>query len=121
MSNQPDFDWNQAASLLGDNPAEVSEDMVAIVVELIESGSSELKSLRAKNPETDAKPIAAQAHQLRGSLLNFGFSAVGTILLKIEKGQYAPGEFTGLVDQAQQAFEASRKLLAERYPSLRLA
>jgi HPt (histidine-containing phosphotransfer) domain-containing protein len=117
---EPSFDWSQAESLLGDDPQNVPEDMAAIVIELVESTEARFDELQAKNAETDAKPIAALAHQLRGSLLNFGFTEVGQILLKIEKGSMAPSEFPGLVRQAREVFVASTKMLAARYPTIRI-
>jgi len=120
-TNEPDFDWSQAASLLGDDPNEVAEDMVEIVVELIENADKQFQELKAKKAETERKAISSQAHQLRGSLLNFGFIDVGTILLKIEKEDYPPGDYPALIDRAEKVFVASKKLLAGHYPSLRLS
>jgi HPt (histidine-containing phosphotransfer) domain-containing protein len=119
-TDEPEFDWSQAASLLGDDPSQVPEDMVEIVRELIESVNQHLQELKNKNIETERKAIGAQAHQLRGSLLNFGFVAVGAILMKIEKDAYPAEEYPALISQAENAFVASRKLLGERYPSLKL-
>ena len=119
--NEPAFDWSQAESLLGDDPQGVAEDMAAIVIELIESGNSHLLDLKKRDPATERKAIASLAHQLRGSLLNFGFCAVGGILLKIEKGDYADSEYQNLLDEAQMIFVQSIKMLGERYPSIKLA
>jgi hypothetical protein len=55
--------------------------------------------------------------QLRGCLLNFGFTEVGALLLQVEKGTYPAGEYPARIDQAQAVFVASKKLLAARYPS----
>ena len=120
-TDEPEFDWSQAASLLGDDPSQVPEDMVEIVRELIESVNQHLQELKNKNIETERKAIGAQAHQLRGSLLNFGFVEVGAILLQVEKGVYPASEYPVLVSQAENAFLASKKLLGERYPSLKLS
>ena len=119
-TSEPNFDWSQAASLLGDDPNHVADDMAAIVVELIEGADAHLQKLKAKNPETDGKAIASEAHQLRGSLLNFGFTEVGGILLKVEKGEYAPGDYQKMIGQAESVFAASKKLLVARYPSIKL-
>jgi HPt (histidine-containing phosphotransfer) domain-containing protein len=119
MPNEPEFDWSQAASLLGDDPQQVPEDMAAIVLELVEGSKERFQELKQKKEETDAVAIAALAHQLRGSLLNFGFTAVGTILLQIEKHTYAKGEYAGLVDKAIVVFDASTKVLTSRYPTIR--
>ena len=118
--NEPTFDWSQAESLLGDDPQGVAEDMAAIVIELIESGNTHLMELKKRDPATERKAISSQAHQLRGSLLNFGFCAVGGILLKIEKGDYADSEYQDLLDDAQLIFVKSIKLLGTRYPSIKL-
>ena len=120
-TGEPEFDWSQAASLLGDEPSQVPEDMVEIVQELIENANQQFQELKQKNIETDRKAIGSQAHQLRGSLLNFGFVEVGTILLLVEKGEYPAGEYPVLTSRAENAFEASKKLLSARYPSLKLA
>ena len=120
-TNEPDFDWSQAASLLGDDPNQVAEDMAAIVRELVEGADGQFKELKSKNAETDRKAIASLAHQLRGCLLNFGFAEVGTVLLQIEKGTYAASEYGGLIDKAQATFVTSKKMLAAHYPSLGLA
>ncbi len=120
MSSEPDFDWSQASSLLGDDPQQVPEDMAAIVVELVEGSAERFDELKAKNPETDAVAISSLAHQLRGSLLNFGFTAVGAVLLQIEKKGYTPPEFAGLVDKAITTFAESKKVLVRHYPTLRL-
>ncbi len=119
--HEPDFDWSQAASLLGDDPNQVAEDMGAIVVELIEGADKHLQELKKKNPETDRKTIAAEAHQLRGSLLNFGFAEVGKILLKIEKNEYASDDYIGMIEHTESVFAVSKKMLAARYPSINLA
>jgi HPt (histidine-containing phosphotransfer) domain-containing protein len=119
-TDEPQFDWSQAASLLGDDPGQVPEDMVEIVQELIESANQHLQELKQKNIETDRKAIGSQAHQLRGSLLNFGFVEVGSILLQVEKGTYPATEYAALITQAEKTFVASKKLLSERYPSLKL-
>ena len=120
-SQEPAFDWAQAASLLGDNPNEVDPEMAAIARELVEGGDAQFDELASKNAETDRKTIGSLAHGLRGCLLNFGFTEVGTLLLQIEKGTYAPAEFPALLEQARAVFIASRKLLAERYPGIGLS
>jgi HPt (histidine-containing phosphotransfer) domain-containing protein len=117
-TNEPDFDWSQAASLLGDDPSQVEPDMAAIVLELLESSEARFKELKAKNAATELPAIRSLAHQLRGSLLNFGFTAVGAVLMEIEKRDYPPAEFPALVDKAKGIFDASRKMLAARYKSL---
>lgn len=121
MADEPYLDWMQAASLLGDDPNQVPGDMVAIVLELIESGDERLQELKAKNPSIESKAISAQAHQLRGTLLNFGFIKVASVLLQLEKRDYSSNEYLGLIDQAKAAFDASKKMLAERYPSIGIA
>jgi len=94
-TNEPDFDWSQAASLLGDNPDAVEADM-------------------------DQKTISSLAHALRGCLLNFGFTEVGGLLLQIEKGAYPAGEYLDRINQAHEVFVVSKKLLAAHYPSIGL-
>jgi HPt (histidine-containing phosphotransfer) domain-containing protein len=117
-TNEPDFDWSQASSLLGDDPANVEPDMAAIVLELLESSETRFKELKSKNASTELPAIRSLAHQLRGSLLNFGFTAVGGVLLEIENRDYPPQEYPALVEKALGIFEASRKMLAARYKSL---
>ena len=92
-TDEPAFDWDQAASLLGDNPNSVEEEMAVIVRELVDGADGQFAELKAKNAETQRKEIGSLAHGLRGCLLNFGFTAVGTILLEIEKGTYEPSEY----------------------------
>jgi len=117
-TNEPDFDWVQASSLLGEDPDQVEPDMIAIVVELIESSETRLKELKAMNAATGRAAINSLAHQLRGSLLNFGFTAVGEVLWDIEKREYLPSEYPALIEKAQAAFDSSKKILGERYTSL---
>jgi HPt (histidine-containing phosphotransfer) domain-containing protein len=119
-ADQPAFDWAQAASLLGDDPNSVEPDMAGIARELVETSLAQFQQLKAKKAETERKAISSQAHQLRGCLLNFGFSEVGSILQQIEKGDYSTSEYPNLLAKAEVAFDASRKMLAERYPSLDL-
>jgi len=118
--NEPAFDWSQAASLLGDDPNGVEADMAAIVLELVEGAEVQFQELRLKNAEADRKAISSLAHALRGSLLNFGFTEVGGLLLQVEKGAYPAGEYLDRIDQAHAVFVASKKLLAARYPSIGL-
>ena len=120
MANEPAFDWSQAESLLGDDPQAVDPDMAGIILELVTSSETRFQELKALDP-AEPKPISALAHQLRGSLLNFGYTEVGKILQKIESKEYQPPEFTGLVDQAVATFHASNTLLAAKYPTLGLA
>lgn len=120
-TNEPAFDWDQAASLLGDNPNSVDEEMAVIVRELVEGAEVQFQELRLKNAETERKAIGSLAHALRGCLLNFGFTEVGGLLLHVEKGVYQAGEYLDKIDQAYAVFIASKKLLAERYPSIGLA
>jgi HPt (histidine-containing phosphotransfer) domain-containing protein len=120
MATEPAFDWSQAESLLGDNPQQVDPEMAAIILELVTTSETRLHELKAFDP-VDPKPISALAHQLRGSLLNFGYTEVGKILQKIESKEYQAAEFTGLVDQSLDAFHASNTLLAAKYPTLGLA
>ena len=119
-SSPPDFDWSQAESLLGDDPQAVPQDMADIVLELVEGSEHRFVELKAFNPATDRPAISAAAHQLRGSLLNFGFVAVGAVLLEIEKRDYPADEYPSLVTRAEATFVASKKLLGVRYPSLKL-
>jgi hypothetical protein len=117
-TNEPKFDWSQAASLLGDDPTQVAEDMAEIVRELVESADVQFKELKAKNIHTEKKEVSSLAHQLRGCLLNFGFDEVGAMLLHVEKGDYPESDYPGMIDKAQVAFVASKKMLAARYPTL---
>src|SRR5580658_1673458 len=109
-TNEPDFDWSQAASLLGDDPTQVEPDMAAIIVELIQSSEARFAELKAKNAETERAAIRSLSHQLRGSLLNFGFTAVGTILWDIEKRDYPASEYPDLIEKAYATFHASKKM-----------
>jgi hypothetical protein len=118
---EPAFDWAQAASLLGDDPNSVEPDMAEIARELVEGAKVQFADLKTKDPETDRKGIGAAAHALRGCLLNFGFTEVGTLLLQLEKGNFPSAEYLARVDQAEAVFNVSRKLLGERYPALELA
>ena len=120
-TDEPEFDWSQAASLLGEDPSQVEKDMIEIVGELIESAKKYLEELKKKNVVTERAEINSQAHQLRGSLLNFGFTGVGKVLLQIEKDEYPPGDYPALVEKAGELFVASTKLLGGRYPSLKLS
>lgn len=120
-THEPNFDWSQASSLLGEDPAQVEPDMIVIVLELIESSAVRFKELKAMNPATERAAINSLAHQLRGSLLNFGFTAVGEVLWDIEKREYTPSEYPALVEKAQAAFDASKKMLGARYTSLRIS
>jgi len=117
-TQEPSFDWSQAASLLGDDPNAVEADMAAIVRELVEGADVQFQELKLKNAETDRKAISSLAHGLRGCLLNFGFTEVGGLLFQVEKDSYPAAEYLGRIDQAQAVFIASKKMLAERYPSL---
>ena len=119
-TNEPAFDWEQAASLLGDNPNAVDEEMAVIVRELVEGAEVQFQQLKLKNAETDRKAISSLAHALRGCLLNFGFTEVGGLLFQVEKGAYQAGEHLERIDQAHTVFIASKKLLAARYPSIGL-
>jgi HPt (histidine-containing phosphotransfer) domain-containing protein len=121
MPGEPEFDWSQAESLLGDDPNNVPQDMAEIALELIGDSRKRFEDLKKMNPETDRVAISAAAHQLRGSLLNFGFTGVGTILFQVEKTPYETAEFPTLMDHAETAFNDSLKLLSERYPSLKLS
>jgi HPt (histidine-containing phosphotransfer) domain-containing protein len=120
MANEPAFDWSQAESLLGDNPNEVDPDMAGIVLELISSSEERFQYLKKMDP-ADSKAISSLAHQLRGSLLNFGYTEVGGILHKIEYKEFEPGALPGLIDQAVETFRASNKLLAAKYPVIGIA
>jgi HPt (histidine-containing phosphotransfer) domain-containing protein len=115
MANEPAFDWSQAESLLGDNPQQVDPDMAAIILELISSSETKLAELKTLDPN-EQKPLTSLAHQLRGSLLNFGYTDVGKILHKIEYKEYEGDALPGLIDQAIATFHASNRLLAARYP-----
>jgi HPt (histidine-containing phosphotransfer) domain-containing protein len=117
----PEFDWSQAESLLGEDPNNVPEDMAEIVQELVNGAKDRFQELKAYNPETDRVKISAQAHQLRGSLLNFGFTGVGTLLYDVEKKDYPTADYPQMMDKAEEAFTGSLKLLSERYPTLPLA
>jgi HPt (histidine-containing phosphotransfer) domain-containing protein len=120
MPTDPAFDWSQAASLLGDDPAHVDPDMGAIILELISTSETRLQELKGLDP-ADPKAISSLAHQLRGSLLNFGYTDVGRVLQRIESKEYEPATFPAMVDEAVGLFHASNKLLAARYPSLGIA
>jgi len=120
-TNEPAFDWSQAASLLGDDPNAVDEEMAVIVRELVEGAVVQFQELKSKNAETERKAISSQAHGLRGCLLNFGFTEVGGILFQVEKDAYPASEYLSRIDQAEAAFVASKNLLAARYPSLKLS
>ena len=119
-TDEPRFDWSQAASLLGDDPKDVAEDMAEIVRELVESADGQFKELKAKKIETERKEVGALAHQLRGCLLNFGFDEVGAMLLHVEKGDYTATDYQALIEKARVAFVASKKMLGTRYPTLRI-
>ncbi len=120
-SAEPEFDWSQAASLLGDDPNAVEPDMAAIARELVEGANAQFAELKGKNAETERKEISSLAHALRGCLLNFGFTEVGGLLLQVEKGTYPAGEYLGRIEQAEAVFVASKEMLAARYPSIGLA
>jgi len=117
-SSDPAFDWSQAASLLGEDPNNVEPDMAAIVLELVGGADAQFDELASKDIATDRKTVSSLAHALRGCLLNFGFTEVGGILQYIEKGPCTPEEFPRKLQEARAAFLTSKKLLAERYPSV---
>ena len=121
MANEPAFDWSQAESLLGDNPNQVDPDMAAIIMELIDTSETRLKELQEMDPAVDPKAVSGLAHQLRGSLLNFGYTDAGKALHKVEYKEYAEGAFTSTMVQAIDLFHASNKLLAAKYPVLGIA
>ena len=121
MVTEPAFDWSQAESLLGENPNQVDPDMAAIILELIETSETRLLELKGMNPAADPKPVSGLAHQLRGSLLNFGYTDAGKALHKIEYKEYAEGDFSATCDEAIDLFHASNKLLAAKYPVLGIA
>ena len=121
MTDEPDFDWSQAASLLGEDPEQVPDDMAAIARELVEGANLQFEEMKSKNAGTDRKTISSLAHQLRGCLLNFGFTEVGAVLLQLEGGSYPTSDYLRLVDHAQAVFVVSRKMLGTRYPSLGLS
>jgi HPt (histidine-containing phosphotransfer) domain-containing protein len=121
MPDAPEFDWSQAESLLGEDPNDVPPDMAEIVLELVQGSKERFQELKRLQPATERVAISSQAHQLRGSLLNFGFIGVGTLLYEVEKKDYAEADYFGLVEKAETAFHESLKLLAERYSSLRLS
>ena len=120
-TDEPAFDWDQASSLLGDDPNAVDEEMAVSVRELVEGADVQFQELKLKNAETDRKSISSLAHALRGCLLNFGFTEVGGLLMHVEKGNYQAGEYLDKIDQAEAVFIASKKILAERYPSIGLS
>lgn len=121
-TNEPAFDWSQAASLLGDDPNAVDPEMAAIVRELVEGAEVQFAEMREKNADTDRKTVSSLAHALRGCLLNFGFTEVGTILMDVEKGPpYTDVEYKEKMQRAYDVFLASKKLLAARYPSAGIA
>jgi len=117
-ASEPTFDWSQAASLLGEDPNNVEPDMAAIVLELVGGADAQFDELASKDMATDKKTVSSLAHALRGCLLNFGFTEVGSILQYIEKGPCTPEEFQPKLQEAREAFLASKKMLAERYPSV---
>jgi HPt (histidine-containing phosphotransfer) domain-containing protein len=117
-TSDPAFDWAQAASLLGDDPNHVEPEMAAIVLELVGSADGQFDELASKDFATDKKTVSSLAHALRGCLLNFGFTEVGTILQYIEKGPCTAEEFQPKLAEARAAFVASKKLLADKYPSV---
>jgi hypothetical protein len=117
-TSEPAFDWSQAASLLGEDPNNVEPDMAAIVLELVGGAGPQFDELASKDFATDQKTVSSLAHALRGCLLNFGFTEVGGVLQYIEKGPCTAEEFPVKLQEAREAFEASKKLLAERYPSV---
>lgn len=121
MSDKPDFDWSQAASLLGDDPQDVPEDMAAIAQELVETTAQRLQELKEKKLEADRKVIGGLAHQIRGSLLNFGFTGVAAVLWKIEKTEYTAEEYDKMLVEIDSLFAESTQMLAERYPTLRFS
>jgi len=115
---EPEFDWSQAASLLGEDPNSIDPDMAEIVKELVEGARAQFADLKSKNPETDQKGVSSVAHALRGCLLNFGFTAVGAMLVQVEKHSYPLAEYMERINKAEAAFLASKKMLEARYPVL---
>lgn len=115
---EPAFDWAQAASLLGDDPHQVEPDMAAIVLELVTGADAQFDELAGKDFASDKKTVCSLSHALRGCLLNFGFTGVGAVLQYIEKGPCTAEEFPQKLAEAREIFLASKKLLAERYPSV---
>jgi len=116
---EPAFDWDQASSLLGDDPNVIDPDMASIARELVDGAEVQFAELKTKNADSDRKEIGSLAHALRGCLLNFGFTEVGTILVDIEKGPpYTDAEYREKIERAYTTFLASKKLLADRYPAL---
>ena len=119
-TNEPAFDWSQAASLLGDDPNSVDPEMAGIVRELVDGAEAQFTEMREKNADTDRKDgLLAGPRACAGCLLNFGFTEVGTILMDIEKGPpYTNDEYKEKLERAYQTFLASKKLLAAKYPSV---
>jgi hypothetical protein len=120
--NEPAFDWAQASSLLGDDPNNVDGEMAQIARELVDGAEVQFAEMKEKNADTDRKGVSSVAHALRGCLLNFGFTEVGTILVDIEKGPpFTDAEYRVKLDSAYAVFLTSKKMLADRYPCLNLS
>lgn len=116
---EPAFDWAQASSLLGEDPNVVDPEMASIARELVDGAEVQFAELKTKNADMARKEIGSLAHALRGCLLNFGFTEVGTILMDIEKGPpYTDAEYREKLARAYATFLASKKMLAERYPAV---
>jgi hypothetical protein len=97
----------------------IDPEMASIARELVAGAEVQFAELKTKNADTDRKGVSSLAHALRGCLLNFGFTEVGTILMDIEKGPpYTDAEYREKLERAYATFLASKKLLAERYPAL---
>lgn len=114
------IDWNQASALLGPVGEPVSSEMNELFREMeayVLEGFQELAKADLKTPESITS-VTKRAHQLRGSMLNFGFTGTASILLSVETQKHTPKEITALIKSAKESFISTAASIRASYPDI---
>ena len=114
------IDWEQLEMIFGEDEEDFDEDMAELFQEFIEDGLARFSTIKELDLASQSEAIAKEAHKLKGSAANFGFSEVALHLANIENNiaTISPDEYAGSLAKAESAFSESQSIVVGRYPAL---
>ena len=120
MNDTSNVNWDQLSMVIGEASEPVDPELTDLFKLFISDASTRLEALLAADLSGDLTPVAKEAHKIRGAASSFGFDRLANVLNTVETqiSTLSTDEISGLLREAEQVFETSRREIYTQYSGL---